>query len=175
MSKERLLIFSGGVLVGALSACLVGYLMGFKRHGKTFAKPEEHIPHTEPAEENWREEAEVEYDNLINTYYQGSKEVKTHYTPYPISYEDYFDESYEDYDKYALTYYSDDILANSADEVLKDVVEIIGEEALEILRKGDADIDVVYVRDDASCIQYEICVDGHTYADVVGPVPDDDD
>ena len=126
----------------------------------------------EKTEDEASEEDEIDdienYENIIKIkgyfHNENEKEGGNDMTPYVIS-PDEFDTI--DYDTVNLTYYADGVLVNDCgDEVIDDVEDLVGPDALNSF--GEYEEDSVFVRDDALAIDYEICRDTRTYAEVVG-------
>lgn len=76
---------------------------------------------------------------------------------------------FEDFETITLTYYADDILADDADHIIEDKDETVGGDALSRLRNTDDE--TVYVRDEKRKVDYEICYDYKTFAEVTGEQP----
>lgn len=69
---------------------------------------------------------------------------------------------------HCLTYYSDGVLSNDWYEVL-DIEDTIGEESLKHF--GDYAEDVVHVRNEQNCADYEVVRDPRTFAEVTADDP----
>lgn len=76
---------------------------------------------------------------------------------------------FEDFETITLTYYADDILADDADHIIEDKDDTVGGDALSRLRNTDDE--TVYVRDEKRKVDYEICYDYKTFAEVTGEQP----
>lgn len=96
---------------------------------------------------------------------EGGKEEEVPYVngPYVIAPEDFGDGNY-DHDAVALVYYADGVLADDwGCEV--DIEETIGEDALNHF--GEYDDDVVHVRNERTCADYEVVRDPRRYTDAI--------
>lgn len=87
--------------------------------------------------------------------------------PVVISPDEFGDGNF-DHSLMGLTYYADGVLANDWFEVF-DIDETIGEEALEHF--GDYAEDVVHVRNEHNCAEYEVVRDPRTFAEVIADDP----
>ena len=195
MRKKFVLIFVAGFASGIVAAKVWPLVMKAKNAPKTekkdkffkdFDETEEQDEKAEPPKSSAKEEEMqrkttdiFDYSNLTDAFGYSSEGIsnrdETHYRPYVISEDDYNDPDYQDYETEALTYYADSILARSNDEIITNPEEIIGPNALGIFDGESANVDVVYVRDDSSNIQYEIDRDIRKYEEVVGPIDSQDD
>lgn len=84
--------------------------------------------------------------------------------PYVIS-PDEFGE-FEEYETISLTYYADGHLADDMDDLVDDIEETVGYDSLEHF--GEYEDEIVHVRNDKLCCDYEICLDNRSFADIIG-------
>lgn len=75
----------------------------------------------------------------------------------------------DDYDCITLTYYADGVLTDDEDDVMTDYEHIVGN----FEDYYEKDSDVVYVRNDARRVYYEIVRDDRDYREVVGDEEED--
>lgn len=82
-------------------------------------------------------------------------------TPYIIS-EEAFNEEKDEYDKLSLTFYADGVLTDDGDVPIdkEKQEELIGNA---LCKFDDTNVNVVYVRNDMLCTDYEICRDLEDY------------
>ena len=64
-----------------------------------------------------------------------------------------------DYPIISLDYYTDDVLMNDRGKIITNVKELVGEDFASHFGEYEDDPDIVYVRNDLQCIDYEICRD----------------
>ena len=82
-------------------------------------------------------------------------------TPYIISSDDFAETNA--YDKLTFVYYEeDDTLADESEEIVRDIDGTIGE-ALVSFGKNSGDPDIVYVRNERICIDYEVIREKKSY------------
>ena len=193
---NKILIFVSGVVVGAVCGHVVTkyVLPKFKK-----SEVEEEIPEEVEAEEEQEDEApepeqflEVpkeeemrvkhdvfDYSGLTRKFGYSNKTADEtegiRYAPYLISQAEFDDERYRDYESIVLTYYADGILARDDDNdaVIMNPDQVVGAHTLGQFL--DNEVDVIYVRDDSSCVQYEIDRDNKKYEEVVGRLDEEDD
>lgn len=196
MDTNKTLIFLSGFAAGAVCGYVMSkYVLPKFNKSEAEVKPEaseeiEAEPENETPEQTESfvevsEEEEMRVKHDVFDYsavtkqfgYNNSEndEPSTRYAPYPISQEEFDDPTYIDYDKIVLTWYSDNILARDDDNdaVVLNPEQVVGPIALGLFK--DPEIDVVYVRDDTSCVQYEIDRDHKKYEEVVGRLDEEDD
>ncbi len=200
MDTNKTLIFLSGFAAGAVC----GYIMS-KYVLPKLNKPEvEEMPTTsgiedEPIEDEPEDETPEQIESFVEVSEEKEMRVKhdvfdysaltrqfgyntsgkdepgSHYAPYPISQAEYDDPAYADYEPIVLTWYADNILARDDDNdaVILNPEQVVGPTALSLF--NDPEVDVVYVRDDSSCVQYEIDRDHKKYEEVVGRLDEEDD
>lgn len=134
-------------------------------------------PDRNPEDELEKDQAKKDIEDLTiivegNNYVKygnagdAEKEVKTVMKPYVIPPKKFGD---CDYETITLTYYQgDDVLADDADEPILDVEDVVGIDSFDHFGENEDDPDVVYVRNDAMKVDYEICRNADSYAEVVG-------
>lgn len=84
--------------------------------------------------------------------------------PYLISQEAFAE--YDDYEALSLTYFADGVLTDEDYEIIKDPGYLVGP-----FEEWFSDRDVIYVRCDERCADYEIAKDIRTYAEVYNTLP----
>lgn len=109
---------------------------------------------------------EFNYDNEV------AKRSRDH--PYIITHIEFMQNDFE-YDQDTLTYYEGDkVLSESNDEEVKHVDEMVGQTNLERFGQGSNDVNVVYIRNEKTRMEYEILHSSGTYAkEVHGIDPDE--
>lgn len=90
-------------------------------------------------------------------------------SPYIISPEEYG--NLDDHTCVSLSYYADGILADDWDTEIIDPDEEVGPDIASHF--GEYEEDTVFVRNEKSKVDYEICRDLRTFAEVIGCSPDD--
>lgn len=97
------------------------------------------------------------YGTAFEKYEKG--EPSTMNAPYTISYEEFGE---KDYETIGMTYYADKVLVEDiTDEVVEDIDGTIGYDSL--LRFGEYEEDMLYVRNDDLRIDYEISLSSRSY------------
>lgn len=95
--------------------------------------------------------------------------------PYVIS-RDSFENEYQDFAKESLVYFEDDdVLSTDKDEIIKEREKVIGTEALNSFGEGSDDEDIVYVRNLALSIDYEVVLEHQSYQENVMGLLDEND
>lgn len=101
--------------------------------------------------------AECKYGSMFENQEKG--EPSTMKAPYTISYEEFGE---NDYETVGMTYYADKVLVEDiTDEVVDDVDGTIGCDSL--LRFGEYEEDMLYVRNDELQVDYEISLSSRSY------------
>lgn len=90
--------------------------------------------------------------------------------PYVISVKEFLSD--QEYKKVNLVYYSDDVLASEGGRVVRNIDSLIGDEALVRFGERSDDPDVVYVRNRAKGIDYEVTQFDGTYSRAVIGITD---
>ena len=125
----------------------------------------------EDEDEDDSNETEIyDYHRLVKEYggkEEGDDEVPYVNGPVVITPDEFGDGSFE-HSLICLTYYADGILANDWFEEF-DVEETIGNDAVEHF--GDYQTDVVHVRNEQNCADYEVVRDPRTFAEVTADDP----
>lgn len=196
MMNNKILIFLSGVVVGAVCGHVVSkYILPKLNKSEAEVEPEaseeietESEDETPEQNDSFVEVSEEEpmkvmhdvfdYSGLTRQFgynNNGKDEPESRYAPYPISQAEYDDPAYADYEPVVLTWYADNILARDDDNdaVILNPEQVVGPTALSLF--NDPEVDVVYVRDDSSCVQYEIDRDHKKYEEVVGRLDEEDD
>ena len=83
--------------------------------------------------------------------------------PYIISPDDF--DTLDDYEAVTLTYYADGVLCDEWDIPIDDVDYLVGKENLTHFGENEDDPDTVYVRNDETMGDYEICQSLENYSD----------
>lgn len=95
--------------------------------------------------------------------------------PYVIS-KDSFENEYQDFAKESLVYFEDDdVLSDDKDEIIQEREKVIGTEALNSFGEGSDDEDIVYVRNLALSIDYEVVQEHQSYKENVMGLLDEND
>ena len=125
----------------------------------TYTSPEE------PSDEKNESDASLEKPMTVNIFEAHQDR------PYPISVEEFMDDS-EDYEKVSLTYYDEDsVLADDREQTINNAEYLVGEDAL--LMFGDSaaelfnDPNTVYVRNPKMRVDFEISFNAGSYSVLV--------
>lgn len=97
-------------------------------------------------------------------YARTSMEEFNHVTPYLIT-ENEFAE-FDDYEAISLTYFADGVLTDEDYEIIHDPEYLVGS-----FKDWLENEDVIYIRCDERCADYEIAKDIRTYAEVYNTIP----
>lgn len=87
---------------------------------------------------------------------KGNDDTESKKAPHVISPEEFGE---LDYPIISLDYYTDDVLKNCRGKIITNVKELVGEDFVSHFGEYEDDPDIVYVRNDLQCIDYEICRD----------------
>lgn len=87
-------------------------------------------------------------------------------SPYVISPDEFGDR--DDHTCVSLTYYADGVLADDWDTVVIDPIEEVGPDIASHFGEYAEDADTVFIRNEKLKVDYEICRDLRTFADVMG-------
>ncbi len=87
---------------------------------------------------------------------KGNDDTESKKAPHVISPEEFGE---LDYPIISLDYYTDDVLMNCRGKIITNVKELVGEDFVSHFGEYEDDPDIVYVRNDLQCIDYEICRD----------------
>ena len=87
---------------------------------------------------------------------KGNDDTESKKAPHVISPEEFGE---LDYPIISLDYYTDDVLMNDRGKIITNVKELVGEDFVSHFGEYEDDPDIVYVRNDLQCIDYEICRD----------------
>lgn len=105
------------------------------------------------------------YDMSLTSENLEKGEPSTMNAPYTISYEEFGE---TDYETVCMTYYADKVLVEDiTDEVVEDIDCIIGNDSL--LRFGEYEEDMLYVRNDNLRVDYEISLSDRSYYSDINP------
>lgn len=118
-------------------------------------------PYKAEDEEDSDDEEEDSYENLVNMQAPSDGLAEA---PYTISQFEFINgEPY--YDKTTLNYYDDDILEEELTEgIIEDINAVVGRESL--TKFGEYEDDVVFVRNEKLCTDYEIIHQHRNFADI---------
>ena len=118
-------------------------------------------PYKAENEEDSDDEEEDSYENLVNVQAPSDGLAEA---PYTISQFEFINgEPY--YDKTTLNYYDDDILEEELTEgIIEDINAVVGRESL--TKFGEYEDDVVFVRNEKLCTDYEIIHQHRNFADI---------
>lgn len=95
---------------------------------------------------------------------EGDKDMND--SPYIISPDEYG--NLDDHTCVSLSYYADGVLADDWDTEIIDPDDEVGPDIASHFGENEADKDTVYVRNEKSKVDYEICRDLRTFAEVMG-------
>lgn len=84
--------------------------------------------------------------------------------PYQISAEEFAE--YDEYEALSLTYFADGVLTDEDHEIIQNPKELVGD-----FVRYFGDKDVIYIRCDERCADYEIAKDIRTYAEFYNTIP----
>lgn len=87
---------------------------------------------------------------------KGNDDTESKKGPHVISPEEFGE---LDYPIISLDYYTDDVLMNDRGKIITNAKELVGEDFASHFGEYEDDPDIVYVRNDLQCIDYEICRD----------------
>ena len=87
---------------------------------------------------------------------KGNDDTESKKEPHVISPEEFGE---LDYPIISLDYYTDDVLMNDRGKIITNVKELVGEDFASHFGEYEDDPDIVYVRNDLQCIDYEIVRD----------------
>lgn len=87
---------------------------------------------------------------------KGNDDTESKKGPHVISPEEFGE---LDYPIISLDYYTDDVLMNDRGKIITNAKELVGEDFASHFGEYEDDSDIVYVRNDLQCIDYEICRD----------------
>ena len=87
-------------------------------------------------------------------------------SPYVISPDEFGD--MDDHTCVNLTYYADGVLADDWDTIVLDPIAEVGPDIASHFGEYEADKDTVFVRNEKLKVDYEICRDLRTFAEVIG-------
>lgn len=87
---------------------------------------------------------------------KGNDDTESKKGPHVISPEEFGE---LDYPIISLDYYTDDVLMNDRGKIITNTKELVGEDFASHFGEYEDDPDIVYVRNDLQCIDYEICRD----------------
>lgn len=87
---------------------------------------------------------------------KGNDDTESKKGPHVISPEEFGE---LDYPIISLDYYTDDVLMNDRGKIITNVKELVGEDFASHFGEYEDDPDIVYVRNDLQCIDYEIVRD----------------
>lgn len=107
------------------------------------------------------------YDRASDSLYENQEkgEPSTMNAPYTISYDEFGE---KDYETVGMTYYADKVLVEDiTDEVVEDIDGTIGYDSL--LRFGEYEEDMLYVRNDDLRVDYEISLSDRSYHSDINP------
>ena len=168
---ERALIFGLGVLVGGVISyfCTMKYVEneleeGLEKMKEDFLEEEVFIPRRDrsnsPSSLEYARRARTYTDYSNSERNQPSDEVldNTYPAPYVIPEELYLmDPEYQHHDKLVITYYSEDSLfVDDNGDPIENPYLLIGEEAPLNFGNESMDPNVVYIRNEALAIDYEV-------------------
>jgi hypothetical protein len=116
-------------------------------------------------------ETEEYLETINNNGYHGKENKKEgdpdmNDSPYVISPEEYGNR--DDYVCVNLTYYADGVLADDWDTEVLDPIAEVGPDIASHFGDYEEDADTVFVRNEARKVDYEICRDLRTFAEVMG-------
>lgn len=95
-------------------------------------------------------------DTFDETNKKGNDDTESKKGPYVISPAEFGE---LDYPIISLDYYTDDVLINDRGKIITNAKELVGEEFASHFGEYEDDPDIVYVRNDLQCIDYEILRD----------------
>lgn len=108
-------------------------------------------------------ESEEEGEPVIET-------TKSDKAPHVISLSDF--DSEDEYDKIEYILYDDGVLADDTDEIINPLT-LINEDLIALFDESGED--AIYIRNDHLETDYEITRDGHTYSEITGNDPNDNE
>lgn len=123
-----------------------------------------------PSPSDFSENEKVNYAGIVATHYGvttdnekgGSDKLEVGTPPYTISPEEFG--VLDDYDTISLTYYADGVVTDEVDEPIDDLDSKIGKDNL--LKFGEYEPDVIFVRNDMRRTDYEILKDETNFSDL---------
>lgn len=105
----------------------------------------------------------AEYIKLVDRYTPVKSTEEGECAPYVISPMEFGD--FEDYQAISLTYTADGVLLDDAFDPVEDIEKTVGKDYAKHFGAYPDDPDIVYIRNDALCSDFEICKDLRTAAD----------
>ena len=152
--------------IGFVAGLVVGHILDARKEEPTDI-PEETEEMTDEELDARENEIMDEVVNIINKHGYAKMMTKEEFNaikPYQISQDDFAE--FDNYEALSLTYFADGILTDEEYEVIKNPKELLGDFE-QYLDKAD----VVYIRCDERCADYEIAKDIRTYAEVYNTLP----